>query len=74
MKFIAEIGVNHNGSIHNAKKMINMAKKIGVDIVKFQSFDVDFLLNRNTKKAAYQSLNLKNQNFLKNKILKKYQF
>ncbi len=74
MKFIAEIGVNHNGSIHNAKKMINMAKKIGVDIVKFQSFDVDFLLNRNTKKAAYQSLNLKNQNISQYKMLKKYQF
>ncbi len=36
MKFIAEIGINHNGSLENAIKLIDMAKKCGVDIVKFQ--------------------------------------
>ena len=36
---IAEIGVNHNGSIKIAKKLIRIAKKIGMDAVKFQSFD-----------------------------------
>jgi sialic acid synthase SpsE len=35
---IAEIGVNHNGSMLRAKKMIDVAKSIGVDCVKFQSF------------------------------------
>ena len=33
---IAEIGINHNGSINLAKKLILLAKKIGFDAVKFQ--------------------------------------
>ena len=33
---IAEIGINHNGSIKLAKKMIDLAKSIGFDAVKFQ--------------------------------------
>lgn len=36
MKFIAEIGINHNGSLDIAKKLIDIAKECGVDIVKFQ--------------------------------------
>ena len=35
---IAEIGVNHNGRISQAKKIILAAKKIGVKIVKFQFY------------------------------------
>ena len=35
---IAEIGNNHEGSFSNAKKLINEAKKTGVDAVKFQTF------------------------------------
>ena len=35
---IAEVGVNHNGNINVAKKLINIAKKAGCDFVKFQSF------------------------------------
>jgi sialic acid synthase SpsE/CMP-N-acetylneuraminic acid synthetase len=34
--FIAEIGINHNGSMENAKKLIDMAVKCGADAVKFQ--------------------------------------
>ena len=33
---VAEIGINHNGDIENAKKMIVAAKNAGVDAVKFQ--------------------------------------
>ena len=36
--FIAEIGINHNGSLSLAKKLIDSAKKCGVNAVKFQSF------------------------------------
>lgn len=36
--FIAEIGVNHNGDMNLAKKMIIAAKKSGADAVKFQTF------------------------------------
>ena len=35
---IAEAGINHNGSISKAKKMIDIAKKSGADYVKFQIF------------------------------------
>ena len=33
---VAEIGINHNGELENAKKMIDAAKHAGVDAVKFQ--------------------------------------
>ncbi len=36
MKFIAEIGINHNGNLANALKMVDIAKAAGADIVKFQ--------------------------------------
>ena len=36
--FIAEIGINHNGSLSIAKKLIDHAKSAGADAVKFQSF------------------------------------
>ena len=38
---IAEIGINHNGSIKLAKKMIDLAKNIGFDAVKFQKRNPD---------------------------------
>ena len=46
---IAEIGVNHNGSLRIAKKLINEAKKAQVDFVKFQSYITDKLLVPGTK-------------------------
>ena len=55
---IAEIGVNHNGSIHVAKKLINVAKKSGADYVKFQSFKAENMVRSKTKIAKYQSKNL----------------
>ena len=51
---IAEAGVNHNGSLKKAAKMIKIASKIGADIIKFQAFDVNETILKNTKKAAYQ--------------------
>ena len=53
---IAEIGVNHNGNIHLAKKMVKEAKKSGADVVKFQTFFADEFVKINTKKAKYQLL------------------
>ena len=80
---IAEIGVNHNGSLNIAKKMINAAKKAGADAVKFQIFLADDLVLKNTKKVDYQKLNDQNKtmyrmlkkvqlSFNEFKILKKY--
>lgn len=43
---IAEIGINHNGDIEIAKKLIDMAKGAGCDAVKFQKRDVDLVYTR----------------------------
>ena len=51
---IAEIGVNHNGSIGNAIKMINYAKEAGFNAVKFQTFYTKEMLIKNTSLAKYQ--------------------
>lgn len=54
---IAEAGVNHNGSIELAKKMIDVASKSGADAVKFQTFKAENLVSKNAQKAAYQKQN-----------------
>lgn len=51
---IAEAGVNHNGSMKLAKKLIDEASKAGADAVKFQSFKAKQLVTKNAKKADYQ--------------------
>jgi len=53
---IAEIGVNHNGSIKLAKEMIRAAKKSGADAVKFQTFSAELLVTKATPKVQYQKL------------------
>ena len=54
IKIIAEIGVNHNGSIQIAKKLIDASKKAGADYVKFQTFKTNKLLNKSATLASYQ--------------------
>jgi len=54
---IAEIGVNHNGDINLAKKMIKSASECGVDAVKFQTFKSEDLVTENAKTADYQQKN-----------------
>ena len=49
---IAEIGINHNGSVSLAKKMVKEAKKCGADVAKFQNSFPDQLFKIKTK--AYQ--------------------
>ncbi|SFV02704.1 N-acetylneuraminate synthase [Butyrivibrio sp. INlla21] len=51
---IAEAGVNHNGSFETACKMIDEAKRAGVDCIKFQTFKSDNLVSKSAKKAEYQ--------------------
>ncbi|HED6595011.1 N,N'-diacetyllegionaminate synthase [Campylobacter coli] len=51
---IAEAGVNHNGDLNLAKKLIEVAAKSGADFVKFQSFKAELCVSKNAKKAAYQ--------------------
>lgn len=51
---IAEIGVNHDGSLDQAKRLIDIVAASGADAAKFQSFQADRLVSRAAKKAAYQ--------------------
>lgn len=51
---IAEAGVNHNGDIEIAKKLIVEAKNAGADYVKFQTFKTELNINKNASKAKYQ--------------------
>jgi len=51
---IAEAGVNHNGSLELAKKLIDVAVDAGVDAIKFQTFKANKLVNKTAKKADYQ--------------------
>lgn len=51
---IAEAGVNHNGSIELAKKMVDKAKDAGADCIKFQTFISENIASKNAVKAEYQ--------------------
>ena len=51
---IAEAGVNHNGDIEIAKKLIDIAAEAGADLVKFQTFRADSLVSHLAAKANYQ--------------------
>lgn len=51
---IAEAGVNHNGNLILAKKMVEEAKKAGADYIKFQTFVPEALVSRFAGKAEYQ--------------------
>jgi N,N'-diacetyllegionaminate synthase len=51
---IAEAGVNHNGSMESAKKLIDVANKADADYVKFQTFTAETLVTQTADKAEYQ--------------------
>ena len=51
---IAEAGVNHNGDIDIAKKLVDVAAESGADIVKFQTFKSENCVSKNAQKAEYQ--------------------
>lgn len=68
---IAEAGVNHNGSIDLAKKLIDIAATAGVDYVKFQTFKAEKLVSKQAKKADYQIANTNNTDESQLDMLKK---
>ena len=70
---IAEIGVNHNGKLDNAKKMILNSKKAGADAVKFQSYISENIVAKDTLSAEYQNQNLKKKINNQYDVLKKYE-
>jgi|TARA_B110000259_G_scaffold53322_1_gene62786 N,N'-diacetyllegionaminate synthase len=72
VEIIAEIGVNHDGSLSKAKTLIAAAKASGADFAKFQFYDAQQLVTVDHKKAKYQLRTLDNNNSHL-KMLQKYQ-
>ena len=70
---IAEAGVNHNGKISLAKKMIENASKAGADYIKFQLFKAENLATKNSIKANYLKKNF-NKNMSNYEMLKNLEF
>ena len=68
---IAEAGVNHNGDIELAKKLIEVAAQAGADFVKFQTFQTENLVSKAAQMADYQQKNLQNQGASQFEMLKK---
>ena len=68
---IAEAGVNHNGSIEIAKKLIDVAVDAGVDAVKFQTFKAEKLVSKDAQKATYQKENMNSSDNSQFAMLKK---
>lgn len=68
---IAEAGVNHNGELQNALKLIDIAATSGADYVKFQTFKADRIVSRLAKKAQYQIENTKDGDDSQYNMLKK---
>ena len=57
---IAEAGINHNGQIRIAKKLVDKASEAGANYIKFQTYNTDDLVLKKTKLTPYQKKNLKN--------------
>lgn len=55
---IAEAGVNHNGSLNLAKRLVDEAAAAGADIIKFQTFKAEKLVSKSARLAEYQQQNL----------------
>ena len=68
---IAEAGVNHNGDINLAKKLIDVAVDSKVDAVKFQTFKASNLVSKDAKKADYQQKNMNENDNSQYNMLKK---
>ena len=71
---IAEAGVNHNGSLERAYKLVDEAKDSGADVVKFQSFIAGNLVTEKAEKAEYQKMNIGGNDNIQLNMLKSLEF
>ena len=71
---IAEAGVNHNGDLELAKKLIDTAVVAGADAVKFQTFKADRIVTRHALKADYQQRTSSESGESQYKMLKRLEF
>ena len=60
--FIAEMSANHNGSLKNAKKLIDQAKKFGADAIKLQTYTPDTMTLNSKKRFFVKRWSLKGYN------------
>jgi N,N'-diacetyllegionaminate synthase len=67
---IAEAGVNHNGDLSLARKLIEAAAYAGADYVKFQTFKAENLVTKSAQKAAYQAKNFSDGDISQFQMLK----
>lgn len=70
---IAEVGVNHNGDICLAKRLIDEAAKAGCDAVKFQSFKASRLVTGKARQAEYQKQNIGKDGDTQLEMLKRFE-
>ena len=68
---IAEAGVNHNGDINKARRLIDKAVEAGVDYIKFQTFKTESCISKNAVKADYQIENTQNSSESQLEMVKK---
>ena len=68
---IAEAGVNHNGDIDKAKRLIDKAVEANVDYIKFQTFKTELCISKNAVKADYQIENTQNSSESQLEMVKK---
>ena len=68
---IAEAGVNHNGSLDLAQKLVDKAVEAGVDYIKFQTFKASKLVTKAAKQAEYQQKNIGKKGDSQYQMLKK---
>ena len=71
---IAEAGVNHNGSLELAKRLVDKAVEAGVDYIKFQTFNASKLVTKAAKQAEYQQKNIGKKGDSQYQMLKKLEF